>query len=468
MIGLVCVTRFASAAIWSGGGESNVWSVAANWDVLPANGEALTFGGTQKTTNTNDLLSSVGAVSFSTAGWVICGNAVTLAGDMTHTAANGTVEWGLDTVLSGTRKLSVGGSKTIILSGLLSGTGGMNSSAGWGFMGTIRIAGASNTFSGTVSSDSATLEVTRLANGGQPSSLGQGASDITVGSAVTGAAGSFKYIGSGDTSTDRKLKMLVWGGVPGGIYNNSPDNGSLCFTAKGAWYMGWRSAAQTLRLYGTSKGTNAIDGILGNGTYGGSPSYETSLAVNTSGAWVLNGTNTYSGTTSVEKGMLFINGMLSGMGAVSVAAGGLLSGTGAITGAVSISTGGSLVAGANGVGTLNLCSNLTFVAGATNAVSIAGRAAGQFSSLRVTGGDVTLANATLVIDASQYRYSGIGVIPVMELVTSGKTVSGTFDNLPEGARIKSGELLCTISYSGGDGNDVVLRIIPRGTCISIY
>ena len=44
-------------------------------------------------------------------------------------------------------------------------------------------------------------------------------------------------------------------------------------------------------------------------------------------------------------------------------------------------------------------------------------------------------------------------------VTAGEVINGIFANKPEGQRIKSGDQFFTISYTGGDGNDVVLTAI---------
>jgi autotransporter-associated beta strand protein len=61
---------------WDGGGNNNNWSTAANWvnDTLPQNGDTIAFQGSTRTTNYNDLLTSVASVSFSgggTEGWDI-------------------------------------------------------------------------------------------------------------------------------------------------------------------------------------------------------------------------------------------------------------------------------------------------------------------------------------------------------------------------------------------------------------
>lgn len=63
------------------------------------------------------------------------------------------------------------------------------------------------------------------------------------------------------------------------------------------------------------------------------------------GYWRLTGNNEYKGTTTVTAGRLIVNGAHSGTGAVSVANGATLSGTGTLPGAITVKKGGILMAG---------------------------------------------------------------------------------------------------------------------------
>ena len=96
----------------------------------------------------------------------------------------------------------------------------------------------------------------------------------------------------------------------------------------------------------------------GNGTTGPLNLFKTG-----SGRLTLSGTNSYSGTTFVEAGTLQVEGVL-GQGALAVANGGRLAGTGVIGGAVEIQNGGVLAPGNNGIGTLTASSSL-LLAGTT-------------------------------------------------------------------------------------------------------
>ena len=82
---------------------------------------------------------------------------------------------------------------------------------------------------------------------------------------------------------------------------------------------------------------------------------------------ILTGTNSYRGTTSVNGGALFVNGVL-GTGAVTVA-NSLLGGNGTLSGALTVQIGGTLAPGA-GIGTLTVNSGVTLQAGSTTWIEI--------------------------------------------------------------------------------------------------
>ena len=120
------------------------------------------------------------------------------------------------------------------------------------------------------------------------------------------------------------------------------------------------ASAATLTLAPPS-GTLAFDGTLTDGSK--------ALGLTLNGAsdstYVLTGTNTYSGATTVTSGTLQVDGSITSASTVS---GGILSGTGQV-GAVTVNSGGALVGGTIGTpGMLTVNGNLTMNAGSAYVV----------------------------------------------------------------------------------------------------
>ncbi|UPG92194.1 autotransporter-associated beta strand repeat-containing protein [Luteibacter aegosomaticola] len=90
------------------------------------------------------------------------------------------------------------------------------------------------------------------------------------------------------------------------------------------------------------------------------------------GVLTLSGTNTYTGTTQVQAGSLYIDGdQTAATGATSVASGATLGGKGIVGGAVSVADGGTLAPGSYGTaGTLAINGDLSLASGATVAYDV--------------------------------------------------------------------------------------------------
>jgi autotransporter-associated beta strand protein len=130
------------------------------------------------------------------------------------------------------------------------------------------------------------------------------------------------------------------------------------------------ASAVTFTIGGANTSTE-FDGVIANGSYAGNPAV--SVIKTGVGALILTGANnTYSGGTTINGGVLLANnttGSATGSGAVTVANGGTLGGTGAISGAVTVKSGGTLVPG-NPLGTLTISNNLTLATGSTTMVQV--------------------------------------------------------------------------------------------------
>ena len=116
---------------------------------------------------------------------------------------------------------------------------------------------------------------------------------------------------------------------------------------EGTWIVGTANTHETFR------------GIIDDNDQAGTHPGKTSITKQGSGDWRLTGTNTYSGTTQVQKGRLIVNGSHTGTGAVTVAKDATLAGRGTLTGAVTLNAGAILQVG----DTLATDRGLTFKSG---------------------------------------------------------------------------------------------------------
>ena len=165
---------------------------------------------------------------------------------------------------------------------------------------------------------------------------------------------------------------------------------------------------------------------------------------------------------------------------------GTLSGTGTVGDTVTIKAGGTLAPG-NSAGALDT-SNLVLNTGATLAIEIGGTAPGVgYDQVRVFG-SVTLAGTLsisplnnftpesgttfVVIDNNNGNPQGFDGInndgdnQVDEADEALDAVSGTFAGLAEGATFTQAGFRYSISYRGGDGNDVVLTAVSAAPVVN--
>ncbi|MCA9062476.1 MAG: hypothetical protein KDA96_05440, partial [Planctomycetaceae bacterium] len=164
-----------------------------------------------------------------------------------------------------------------------------------------------------------------------------------------------------------------------------------------------------------------------------------------------------SSVLTVSADAFFVNGTLSS--GFSVVSGQRLGGRGTVSGAVSAESGGTVAPG-NSPGILNT-GDFELQAGASLEIEIGGTSAGNTATdhdqVNVTG------TVTLAGDLTAVRYNGFQPQAGDEIVIINNdgtdVVNGTFNGLAEGATFTSDTLTWTVSYSGGDGNDVVLTAL---------
>ncbi len=326
------------------------------------------------------------------------------------------------------------------VSAILDGAVGLNKTG----TGTTTLSGA-NTFTGPVTISNGTLAVNALASVGTAQPLGTNstvtlngatsvapgvlqytsnsaatlAQDVTV---TTGGYGTISNTGSGLLTVAGALSkdgsvLNFSGGVAGGQIKvtgtisgasansdlNATNNSHVILTANNS-YTG------PTGIDGTSSiqvGDNTTTGTLGNGavTNNGVLSYKRTNAITESnaisgtgsllqigsGTTTLTAANTYSGGTTVSTGMLLVDnttGSGTGSGAVSVASGATLGGTGAIGGSTTLAS-GSILAPGNTAGTLTVNSGLTLNNNTAGSLLFD---LGSISDKVVVGGTLTLNN----------------------------------------------------------------------------
>jgi autotransporter-associated beta strand protein len=172
-------------------------------------------------------------------------------------------------------------------------------------------------------------------------------------------------------------------------------------------------------------------------------------------------TNTYTGPTIVNEGTLEVTGSVAG--STVTVNGGSLKGTGTLGGVI-LNPLGTLAPGAS-PGTLTL-TDITF-AGGTFSLEINGSGVGQADQLVASGSVSLTSNTPLTISLGYDPVDNVDSFVVVNNTGIGpiSTVGGFFSvggtPLSEGAIFAVSGQQFSISYQGGDGNDVVIAAVPE-------
>lgn len=211
------------------------------------------------------------------------------------------------------------------------------------------ILGANNTYAGKTTISFGIIEVEKLADLGQVSSLGTGTfngtgltadsgiidlSNRTTGSTGLNAYSVLRYIGSTDSSTDRVVRISN-SDLPNEIISvvavlENTGTGTVKFTSA-MQATGNNPVERLLRLSGTNTGANSIVGINNP-----SATILTRIEKLGIGTWAITGASTHGGGTDILAGtLLAMNtggspGSATGSGNVTVAAGATLGGIGRV------------------------------------------------------------------------------------------------------------------------------------------
>jgi fibronectin-binding autotransporter adhesin len=489
--------------VWRVGGGENNWTEvngAVNADYSQDSFAIFQgTGGTVTVDNTGSNVSTAG-MQFTAGGYTIAGAPLTLTGTPDafirvgdSSAGDAGLTATISAALTGASRLVKDLGGTLVLTGTNTYTGGTAINGG-----TLRIASDANlgdaasglSFNGGTLNTTATFSSARTIDlAGAGTFLTDGATTLTLTGLISGTgaltkdgAGALLLTNAntyaGGTTISAGMLQLGNGGTTGSIAGNVSNNGALAFnrsnnltfagtvtgtgavnqigsgttilTADNAYTGGTTISAGILQL-GAGGATGGITGDVTNNaalvfnrsnevTFAGLISGTGRIAQAGAGTTVLTGANSYSGTTTVFGGTLFINGDQSlATGATSVATGATLGGVGTIGGDVTVADGATLAPGdATGPGTLTINGNLSLASTA--------RLDYEFGQSNVVGGplnDLTSVGGNLTLD-------GTMVVTV--------SPGGSFDI----------GLYRVISYSGTlTDNGLALGTLPPGTLASV-
>jgi autotransporter-associated beta strand protein len=244
---------------------------------------------------------------------------------------------------------------------------------------------------------------------------------------------------------------------------NSVDCQSLQFRS-GTIHFGSLSGRGYIRNNGGGSPVISIGALNNNsnyqGTIGNSGTGNVQIEKVGTGTMWMSGNQAFGGTTTVKNGKLLLtNSSTTGVfpGPI-VDSSGTFGGTGLSQGTFTIGTGTAATAvlepGNNGIGTLTTTNALTLNSNATYKVELSFK---NGTADKMKAGSVRLAgNPVLLVNNIDSGALALGTnFTIIENTGSG-AVSGIFKDLPELGLVKIGSHNFRITYTGGDGNDVIL------------
>jgi fibronectin-binding autotransporter adhesin len=297
-------------------------------------------------------------------------------------------------LLDGTNSLANTGTITIDGDSLALITGTQGGNVVTGTTGTLQVGngGTTGAFTGTLA-DNGTLIVNR-------------ANDYTFSGGVSGAGLIVKQ-GAGKLTFGTNFAFTGTTRIDAGsIKLSQPVSPTTEIALEGSGTLDLSGFAQVIaELAGTSTAAkiNIDAGSLTvnqatNTSFAGSIIGNGSLTKSGSGTLNLTGTSTYAGPTTINGGILAVNGSITSP--VNVVSGGTLGGTGTV-GTVTVTSGGVFAPG-NSIGTMTVNGNLAFGTGSTFRVEA--NAAGQADRVNATG-TATLSGGTVQVLAAAGTYN---------------------------------------------------------------
>lgn len=474
----------AAAASWDGEGADNNFSTAANWvgDVVPSDGDTLTFDNTSlgaDTTVTNDLTNlSLAGVTFSGSGsfnYTVDGNAITLTGAIDIQSASPNlltdITLGADISITGDSTIIIGDSLNPTSVFDLSGHSLTTSNTYTGFYSVIQGTGnvtnsgflslaSTNTFTGAINT-SGNLAINKAG------SLGNSANTATVSGTsaritfcgLKGASVPQNFILNGDDTNGALVTDRGCGG--GSPPTTSQPDANVVLGGSITLQKDSKVASQGVTsITGPLSGAFTISLLSGNvGSLVISSSANTSNTPNStseSQTKVTEVNDKSSAQVQVNPNEILVINEAGERGIIDLL-GGTLKGIGKV-GTINLMSG--KVAPGLSPGVLNT-GDLSF-SGGTLEIEIGGTTPGTgdgyHDQTNVTG-TVALGTGTTLTTLLWNGYSpAVGESYVIINNDGSDAVSGTFSGLAQDASFTQNGVTFSISYTGGDGNDVVLTV----------
>ena len=269
--------------------------------------------------------------------------------------------------------------------------------------------------------------------------IGGNSATVAIDAPVTVSALTFDNAAAGYTLSGAGSNTLT--------LNNSGSGATIAVTSGSHAIAAPMVLADDLTVSGG--GTLAIGAGSGISETGSS---RTLTMSGTGGALIVNGTNTYSGVTTVNAGQLAVNGSL--LSPVTVNSGGILSGTGSLTN-VTVNAGGHLAPG-NPLGVMNVSGSLDLALGAVMDYDLDGSPADD---------EVAMPNGLLTLSGQQFSDFNITPQPGFArgsyyLIDAG-SISGSLGPSTSGSIDGFSATLAV------QGNDLVLNVIPEPSTLAL-
>jgi autotransporter-associated beta strand protein len=297
------------------------------------------------------------------------------------------------------------------------------------------------------------------------------------GSSISGAFGGFVYFFGGTAGNATLIANPGTNGGGGGTISFEGGdggearielfgNGTLRMTFSDSMVTVGSIEGDGLLLLGSHKlitGSNDL-----STTFSGTIQDTGSLEKIGDGTLSLSSENTYTGGTTVDAGTLVVantTGSATGTGAVNVSAG-ILGGGGIIAGPVAVGTGSGAggflapAAASSVQATLTIQSALTFNADATYTYTFRAKRNRARTDMVVANGIAINSGAALALSGHTRGALRQGLVLTLISNISANPISGSFSNLPDGGIVTINGNNLQASYSGGDGNDLTLTVVP--------